>query len=157
MQSCCKMKKLTEYIDKKGGAKMKNAVIIGGGAAGLMAAYFAAEKYPECSVTVIEKNERPARKLMITGKGRCNVTNNCDLDMLIKNTPKNGRFLYSAFSAFSSQDTIDFFENNGVRLKTERGNRVFPVSDKAVDIVDALVKAVKKNGPYYALFHHSYQ
>lgn len=122
---------------------MKRAVVIGGGAAGLMAAYSAAEKYPDCKITIIEKNERCARKVMITGKGRCNVTNNCDLDTLILNTPRNPRFLYSAFSSFTPEDTMRFFENRGVSLKTERGNRVFPVSDKAVDIVDALVKAVK--------------
>ena len=125
---------------------MRKAVIIGGGAAGLMAAVAASRKYHDCSITIIEKNERPARKVMITGKGRCNVTNNCDLDCLISNTVKNPRFMYSAFSLFTTKDTIDFFENNGVPLKTERGNRVFPCSDKAVDIVDALVHAVKKNG-----------
>ena len=123
---------------------MSETVIIGGGAAGLMAACAAADK--GCRVTVAEKNERPARKLMITGKGRCNVTNNCDVDTLISNVPKNPKFLYSAFSQFNSQDVMRFFENNGVPLKTERGNRVFPVSDKAVDIVDALVSAVKNRG-----------
>ena len=112
-----------------------------------MAAKVAAERYGKAAqITVIEKNERPARKLMITGKGRCNVTNNCSLDSLIANTPRNPRFLYSAFSAFSPQDTMTFFEEEGVPLKTERGNRVFPVSDKAVDIVDALVNAAKKSG-----------
>ncbi len=121
---------------------MKNVVVIGGGAAGLIAAITAAENNNK--VTIIEKNERCGRKLMITGKGRCNVTNNCDLDTLIANTPKNGRFLYSAFSMFSSADTMDFFENAGVPLKTERGNRVFPQSDKAVDIVDALVNSARK-------------
>lgn len=126
---------------------MKKIIIIGGGAAGLMAAWSASKKYNKTAqITIIEKNERPARKVMITGKGRCNVTNNCDLDTLIQNTPKNPRFLYSAFSAFSSADTIEFFENAGVPLKTERGNRVFPMSDKAVDIVDALVGAAKKSG-----------
>ncbi len=126
---------------------MKQIVIIGGGAAGLMAATTAAQKYDNSAqITVIEKNERPARKVMITGKGRCNVTNNCDLDTLISNTPRNPRFLYSAFSAFSPQDTINFFESLNVPLKTERGNRVFPVSDKAVDIVDALVLSAKKSG-----------
>lgn len=123
---------------------MSETVIIGGGAAGLMAACAAADK--GCRVTVAEKNERPARKLMITGKGRCNVTNNCDVDTLISNVPKNPKFLYSAFSQFNSQDVMRFFENNGVPLKTERGNRVFPVSDKAVDIVDALVSAAKNRG-----------
>ena len=83
---------------------------------------------------------------MITGKGRCNVTNNCDLDTLIANVPKNGRFLYSAFSSFLPQDTMKCFETMGVPLKTERGNRVFPQSDKAVDIVDALVKGLKPLG-----------
>ena len=125
---------------------MKKTVIIGGGAAGLMAACAAAEKYGGRAVTVIEKNRRPGRKLMITGKGRCNVTNNCDRDTLISNVPANGRFLFSAFSDFGTADTMEFFEKRGVPLKTERGNRVFPVSDKASDIVDALVKKKKKSG-----------
>ena len=125
---------------------MKRIVIIGGGAAGLMAACTANYIYRNggAEITVIEKNERPARKLMITGKGRCNVCNNCDIDTLIANVPENGRFLYSAFSGFAPQDTMTFFESLGVSLKTERGNRVFPVSDKASDIVDALVKAAKR-------------
>ena len=123
---------------------MRNIVIIGGGAAGLKAAISAAYKYRNggAEVTVVEKNNRPARKVMITGKGRCNVTNNCDLDTLIANTPRNPRFLYSAFSSFLPQDTMTFFESVGVPLKTERGNRVFPVSDKSVVIVDALVNTV---------------
>ena len=121
---------------------MRNILIIGGGAAGLMAA---ASCDNGSNVTVIEKNARPARKVMITGKGRCNVTNNCDIQTLIANTPRGGKFLYSAFSAFNSQDTMQFFESRGVPLKIERGNRVFPISDKAVDIVDALAKATKKN------------
>lgn len=123
---------------------MKNVLVIGGGAAGLMAAVRAAQNGH--NVTVIEKNQKPARKLLITGKGRCNVTNNCDLDTLIANMTKNGRFLYSAFSGFSAADTMAFFEQQGVKLKTERGARVFPVSDRAVDIVDALWNATKKSG-----------
>ena len=112
-----------------------------------MAAYSASQKYGKgAEITVIEKNGRPARKLMITGKGRCNVTNNCGVDTLVANVPKNGKFLFSAFSGFSASDTMGLFESLGVPLKTERGNRVFPVSDKAVDIVDALVGAVKKSG-----------
>ncbi len=124
---------------------MKNIVIIGAGPAGLMAAITAAQ-HNNSNVTLIEKNERAGRKLMITGKGRCNVTNNCDIDTLLLNVAKNPRFLYSAFSAFPSSAVMDFFENAGVALKTERGNRVFPVSDKAVDIVDALVKTARKSG-----------
>ena len=123
---------------------MKRVVVIGGGAAGLMAAITAAENGN--SVIIAEKRERPARKLLITGKGRCNVTNNCGNDTLIANTTKNGRFLYSAFANWSSLDTMNFFEQSGVPLKTERGNRVFPVSDKSVDIVDALVNRAKKSG-----------
>lgn len=124
---------------------MKEIIVIGAGAAGLMAAYGAAQVSVQNKVTVVEKNSRPARKVMITGKGRCNVTNNCDINSLIANTTKNGKFLYSAFGNFNSADTMNFFEEHGVPLKTERGNRVFPVSDRAVDIVDALVKAVQKN------------
>ena len=120
------------------------AVIIGGGAAGLMAAIAAARR--GINVIVLERNDRPARKVMITGKGRCNVTNNTGTDGLMKAVRTNGRFLYSAYSQFSSQDTMDFFEKAGVPLKTERGNRVFPCSDKAVDIVDALVNTAKAGG-----------
>ena len=119
-------------------------VIIGGGAAGLMAATTAA-MYGK-KVIVLEKMARPARKIMITGKGRCNLTNNTDLNGLIANTCRNARFLYSAYSRFGAEDTISFFERAGVPLKTERGNRVFPVSDKSVDIVDALVNSAKKSG-----------
>jgi len=118
-------------------------LVIGGGAAGLMAAGFAAASGVE--TVVLERNDRPARKVMITGKGRCNVTNNCaTLDELIPNVPRNGRFLYGAFSRFMPADVIDFFESRGVELKTERGNRVFPVSDNAVDIVDALTSFARR-------------
>lgn len=124
---------------------MKKTVVIGGGAAGLMAAAESAKSGNEA--VIIEKNLKCARKVMITGKGRCNVTNACfELDELISNVPRNPRFLYSAFSAFMPYDTMAFFEELGVPLKTERGNRVFPVSDKACDIVDALVKNAKNCG-----------
>lgn len=124
---------------------MKNIVIIGAGAAGLMAAITATEKGGN-NVTLLEKNERAGRKLMITGKGRCNLCNNCDIDTLIATTPKNGKFLYSAFSNLTPSNLMDMFEKWGVPLKTERGNRVFPVSDKSSDVVDALVKTAKKCG-----------
>lgn len=111
-------------------------IVVGGGAAGLCAAYSA--KQNGHSVTVIEKNSRMARKVLITGKGRCNLTNNCDMSTLIDNIPRNARFLYSAFSRYSPQDVMALIEGAGVPLKTERGNRVFPQSDRAVNIVDAL-------------------
>lgn len=123
---------------------MKKVIVVGGGAAGLMAAFAAAQNGND--VTVIERNERMARKVMITGKGRCNVTNDTDIKGLIGSVTGDGRFLYSAFNMFSSADTMEFFESLGVPLKTERGNRVFPQSDKAVDIVDALVKAAREKG-----------
>ncbi len=123
---------------------MVKVVIIGGGAAGLMAAISAAKDDSSAQITIIERNSRPARKVMITGKGRCNVTNNCDIDTLISNVSHNGKFLYSAFNCLSAKDTYSMFEGWGVPLKTERGNRVFPVSDKAVDIVDALVNNAKR-------------
>ena len=124
---------------------MRKIIIIGGGAAGLIASATAAGRGKD--VTVIEKNSRPARKLMITGKGRCNVTNACfDLDDLINSVVTNKRFMYSAFSSFMPYDTIALIEEMGVPTKIERGNRVFPESDKAVDIVDALVKNAKQNG-----------
>ncbi len=119
-------------------------VVVGGGAAGLMAAGRAASR--GYRVTVVERNARPARKVMITGKGRCNVTNNCAVQQCVEQVVGNGRFLYSAFSSFSPADTKSFFEEQGVPLKTERGNRVFPQSDKAVDIVDALVRYAKQSG-----------
>ena len=120
-------------------------IVIGGGAAGLMAAGTAAQR--GLKVTLIERNDKLARKVAITGKGRCNVTNSCPLlNDLISNVPVNGRFLYGAFSRFTTDDTIDFFESMGVPLKIERGNRVFPVSDRALDIVDALNKFITVNG-----------
>ncbi len=118
---------------------MSNKVIvIGAGAAGTMAAGVAAENGAD--VLLVERNDKIARKVMITGKGRCNVTNDIgdDVQKFIANIPGNGRFLYGAYSSFNSQDVMYFFEDYGVRLKVERGNRVFPESDKAVDIVDAL-------------------
>ncbi len=121
-----------------------DVAVIGGGAAGLICAGTAALRGRK--VILIEKNERCARKVMITGKGRCNLTNQSDLQQLIASTPKNGRFLYSAFSEFTPDDIIALVEAQGVKTKVERGRRVFPQSDKAVDIVDALVNYARKAG-----------
>lgn len=112
--------------------------IIGGGAAGMAAAVFASEN--GVRTVVIEHNRQLGKKLAITGKGRCNVTNNSNNDNIMKNIPTGSRFLYSALAGFSAYDTMNFFEGLGVPLKTERGNRVFPVSDSAKDIVEALKK-----------------
>ncbi|NMA66261.1 MAG: NAD(P)/FAD-dependent oxidoreductase [Clostridiaceae bacterium] len=117
--------------------------IIGAGAAGLMAAGRAASLNKD--VIVFEKNNRAGKKILITGKGRCNITNNCSLDELIANIPGNGRFLYSSFNQFNNIDVMDFFENNNVPLKTERGRRVFPVSDYSNDIAKALIKYAENN------------
>ena len=119
-------------------------LVIGGGAAGLLAAISAAENGAD--VILFEKNDRCGKKLRITGKGRCNVTNDCSNEEFLQNVPTNPRFLYSALNCFSTQDVKDFFENEGVPLKTERGKRVFPVSDKAEDIVKALVSACNDRG-----------
>ena len=119
-------------------------IVAGGGAAGMMAAIAAARAGAD--VVLLEPNEKVGRKLYITGKGRCNLTNNCGRDELLAAIPRNGRFLFSAFSRFSPQDAMDFFEGLGVPLKTERGKRVFPVSDRAADIVDALFFELRRQG-----------
>ena len=121
-----------------------DAVIIGGGASGLMCALTAAEMGRE--VIILEPNQKPGRKLRITGKGRCNVTNNCDIKTIMANIPGSGKFLYSALNAFPPEKVMEKFESLGVPLKTERGNRVFPVSDNANDIADALAEAAQRAG-----------
>ncbi len=118
--------------------------VIGGGAAGMLAAAEAAER--GFKVTLFESGTFTGKKLRITGKGRCNVTNNCLPAEVLANVPTNGRFLYSAVNNFTPEDAMTLFENLGVKLKTERGNRVFPVSDKAEDIVAALRKYMKQTG-----------
>lgn len=120
----------------------KRIVVIGGGAAGMMAAICAAES--GAAVTLLEPNERLGKKLNITGKGRCNVTNNADLETLLANVPRNGKFLYSAFSRFDGRAAMAFFEELGVPVKTERGNRVFPVSDRAFDVSGALERRLRR-------------
>lgn len=124
------------------GTDAPTVLVVGGGAAGLIAAGMAAGR--GLRVTVLERNERMARKLMITGKGRCNLTNNCSVDEFISNVPENGRFLYSAVNAFTPQNLMELLEERGLPLKTERGNRVFPCSDKARDVVDTLVSFARK-------------
>lgn len=130
-------------LSEKTGKTMKVG-IIGAGAAGMMAAVFAARAGAD--VTVFEKNGEVGKKLSITGKGRCNVTNDCDRQEFLKNVISNPKFLYAAINNFDTSDTKDFFKGLGVELKTERGRRVFPVSDKAADIVKALKKAVRECG-----------
>lgn len=122
----------------------RSVAIIGAGAAGLMAAGFAAAQGNR--VTVLEKGRKPGQKLLITGKGRCNVTNRCDTDTFMANVPGNGRFLHSAYSRFPAEAIMRFFEDCGVPLKVERGNRVFPASDRASDIVGALVRHAESSG-----------
>ncbi len=122
----------------------ERVIVVGGGAAGMMAAVSAARS--GASVLLIEQMSRCGRKLRITGKGRCNLTNDSEMQELMRNVTTNPKFLFAAFSRFSSRDTQDFFEEAGVPLKVERGKRVFPVSDKATDVVDALVGACRQNG-----------
>lgn len=121
-----------------------DVAVVGGGAAGLMCAYWAAAR--GLRVTVLDPNRQLGRKLRITGKGRCNLTNNCDIKEFMANIPGDGRFLFSALNRFSPADTMAFFENNGVPLKTERGNRVFPVSDRADDVAGLLARLCAQNG-----------
>lgn len=123
---------------------MSEVIIIGGGAAGMAAAVFAAEAGHK--VQVFEKNEKLGRKLFITGKGRCNFTNACETEEFFQYVVSNPKFLYSAFYGFTNQDTMEFFERLGVRTKTERGNRVFPSSDHSSDIIRSLEMRMKKLG-----------
>lgn len=123
---------------------MKQIVVVGAGPAGMMAAIKAAENGAE--VVILEKMKKPGRKMMITGKGRCNITNAADVPEIIRNIHGNGRFLNSSMRAFDNQDVIYFFEGQGVPTKVERGNRVFPVSDKAQDVVDAMVERIHELG-----------
>lgn len=121
---------------------MKDIIIIGGGAAGMFAGIMLANK--GYNPTIIEKNDKLGKKLFITGKGRCNLTNNCSTDELLKNVVTNSKFMYSSFYGFGSQDTMDFFESLGLRLKTERGNRVFPVTDHSSDVISVLTTGLRR-------------
>ena len=123
---------------------MKRVCVIGGGAAGMMAAYAAAQA--GCSVTLLEKNEKLGKKIYITGKGRCNITNSADISEFFDSVVTNNTFLYSAFYTFSNTDLISFLEKFGLKTKIERGGRVFPVSDKASDVIKAFEKALRSSG-----------
>lgn len=123
---------------------MNKVIVVGGGAAGMLASIIAAKN--GCAVTLFEKNEKLGKKVYITGKGRCNVTNNCDPEELLQAVMSNPKFLYSAFYSFTSQDMMQLLEDAGVPLKTERGNRVFPVSDHSSDIIHGLERLMKKYG-----------
>lgn len=120
----------------------RKIAVIGAGAAGMMAACAAAGNH--CSVTIYERNEKAGKKIFITGKGRCNVTNASDMEDVFLNIVTNRKFLYSALYSFTNQDVMDFFEKEGLALKVERGNRVFPVSDKSSDVILALKHALKR-------------
>ena len=119
-------------------------VIIGGGPAGMMAAITAKKNHLNDDVIILEKNSSLGKKLLITGKGRCNITSSLDISEFIKNIPGNGMFMYSAFQKYTNEDIINFLEQNGVQTKVERGNRVFPVSDKSRDVLYAFEKELKK-------------
>ncbi len=122
---------------------MSKVIVIGGGPAGAMAAIAAAENGHR--VTLLEKNEKLGKKLYITGKGRCNVTNSSDMETLLANVMSNPKFLYSAFYGFTNEQVVEFFESNGLPLKNERGNRVFPVSDHSSDVIACLNRVLRKN------------
>ncbi|MBO5888562.1 MAG: NAD(P)/FAD-dependent oxidoreductase [Clostridia bacterium] len=117
-----------------------NVIVIGGGASGMVASYFSKKNGND--VTLIEKNEKLGKKLYITGKGRCNLTNDCDVETFLNNVVTNPKFLLSSIYGFTPEDTMNFFESLGLTLKTERGNRVFPVSDKSSDVIKVLEKAL---------------
>ena len=123
---------------------MSKIIVIGGGPAGMLASIFAAKNGHE--VVVYEKNEKLGKKLFITGKGRCNITNAADMETLFDNVVTNRKFLYSAFYSFTNTDIIELLESLGVRTKVERGDRVFPVSDKSNDIIRALQGEMERLG-----------
>ena len=129
---------------------MSKVVVVGGGAAGMMAAYQTAKNGHK--VILVDKNEKLGKKIYITGKGRCNLTNAGELEEIFNNIMTNRKFLYSALYSFTNDDVINFFENNGMKTKIERGNRVFPVSDHSSDVISTVAKALRKNKVDIRLF-----
>ena len=123
-------------------SNQRNIIVIGGGAAGMIAAIAAAKE--GCAVSLYEKNEKLGKKLFITGKGRCNVTNAGDMDELFAAVITNKKFMFSSFYGFTNEDMMQFLEDAGLRLKTERGKRVFPLSDHSSDVIAALERTLKK-------------
>ena len=121
-----------------------DGIVIGGGPAGMFAAITAAKRGQK--VLLLERNDRLGKKLLITGKGRCNVTNDCSGQEVLQNTPRNGKFLFSAMNAFPPEKAMAFFEENGCALKTERGNRVFPVTDRSQSVLDCLQQVLRRSG-----------
>ena len=118
-------------------------IVIGGGPSGMMAAITASQKGDK--VILIEKMKSLGRKLLITGKGRCNITSSLPIEEFIKNTPGNGKFLYSAYQNFTNKDIIEFLKEEGLEVKEERGNRIFPTTDKSQDVLDCFIKRLRKN------------
>ena len=130
---------------------MNKVIIVGGGAAGMMAAISASKEGKK--VCILEKNEKLGKKLFITGKGRCNITNACPADEFLTHVVTNPRFLYSTFSQFNNEDMMDYLEEIGLPIKTERGQRVFPQSDRSSDVIDALKIQCKKGG--VQIYYHT--
>ena len=128
-------------------------IVIGGGPAGMMAAISSAQDGNE--VILLEKMQSLGRKLLITGKGRCNVTSSLDMDEFIKNTPGNGMFLYSCYKQFTNQDIINFLKEEGLEVKEERGNRIFPVTDKSLDVLKCFSKKSSSVSPTIAAGKHA--
>ena len=128
---------------------MPNVIVIGGGPAGMMAAITAAENGNK--VTIIEKMPSFGKKLLITGKGRCNITSSLYMSEFIKNTPGNGKFLYSAFQNFTNADIIEFLKKQGLEVKEERGNRIFPVTDKSIDVLNCFLDKIDQLKIQYKL------